>query len=318
MNRILLALGILLFAKFTAQAGNGFVFLSDTTKLFYGSNNEIYSASGKQLLYFQKGNIFFSGTTDDRQNIFLMVTSLNTASDKLELLYEKDSRQPTYSFMNNKFYAGKIESEDFREKAELIHVEKMKKWLAFYSSYNDSLIAYFNADSLPNSAAIIVAYTLIKRFDLENKLEIKQKQLPFEEKNTGYATMRPIWGNATANEWMWDGTILRPRWNVDPRLAWSFDGKTVKPTYGNNIYQQYEWDGENFKPIWRSNRAEEWTWDGRLMKPIYDTDWANQYVIESGVVKPWSNVHTEKEWKVEGELPVPLIILIVSGIARPF
>ncbi len=308
---------LLLMAGFS-KAGNGSVFLSDTTKLFYASNNEIYSPNGKQLLYFQKGNIFFSGATDEKQNIFLMVTSLNTGSDKLELIYEKDSRKPAYSFSKNKFYAGNIESEDFREKAELIHVEKMKKWLAFYSSYNDSLIAYFNADSLPSSAAIIVAYTLIKRFDLEKQMAVQQ-QLPLEKVDEAtYATMRPMWGNATANEWMWDGKILRPRWNVDPHLAWTFDGKTVKPMYGNNIYLQYEWDGENFKPVWRSNRAEEWSWDGRVMKPIYDTDWANQYVVESGVLKPWSNVHTEKEWRLEGELPVPLMILIVSGIARPF
>ena len=39
------------------------------------------------------------------------------------------------------------------------------------------------------------------------------------------------------------------------------------------------------------------------MKPVYDTDWANQYVIESGVVKPWSNVHTEREWRLEKIAP---------------
>lgn len=301
-----------------AKSGNGFVYLSDTSKLFYASNNEIYTPNGKELLYFQKGNIFFRGTTDERQNIYLMVTSLNTASDKLELIYEKDSRQPAYSFSKNKFYPGKIESDDFRERTELIHVERMKKWLAFYSSYNDSLIAYFNADSLPSSATILVAYTLIKRFDLEKQMAVKQ-QLPLQTTDEpAYATMRPMWGNATANEWMWDGKVLRPRWNVDPRLAWTFDGKTIKPMYGNNIYQQYEWDGENFKPIWRTNRAEEWTYDGRVMKRIYDTDWANQYVIDSGVLKPWSNVHTEKEWRLEGDIPVPLMILIISGIARPF
>ncbi len=309
----------LLFLAFgAAHAGSSAVFLSDTTKLFYGLNNEIYTPDGKKLLYFQKGNIFFSGGTDDRQNIYLMVTSLNIASEKLEMIYEKDSRQPSFSFSDNKFYSGNIQSEDFREKAELIHVERMKKWLAFYSSYNDSLIAYYNADSLPASAAILVAYTLIKRFDLESRMVVQQNKLPFEENPNGYATLRPMWGNATANEWMWDGTVLRPRWNVDPNLAWTFDGKTIKPQYGSNIYLQYEWDGENFRPVWRSNRAMEWSWDGRIMKPIYDTDWANQYVIEAGVVKPWSNVHTEKEWRMEGDIPVPLIILIISGIARPF
>jgi len=316
MKKIFFAFCFLLFAFCSSNAGNGFIYLADTTKLFYASNNEIYSPNGKQLLYFQKGNIFFNGTTDAKENIFLLTTSMNIASDKQELVYEKDTRQPVYSFSNNKFYAGKIESEDLRDKYELIHVERVKKWLSFYSSYNDSLLAYFNADSLPSSDAIVVAYTLIKKYELEKKLVIQQTQLPFEEE--AYATIKPSWGNTTANEWMWDGRILRPRWNVDPRLAWEFDGKVVKPQYGNNIYQQYEWDGENFKPVWRSNRNEEWTWDGRVMKPVYDTDWANQYVIEDGVVKPWSNVHTEKEWRTDGTIPVPVMILVVSGIAKPF
>ena len=316
MRKNFFAFCLLLFAFFVSKAGNGFIFLADTTKLFYASNNEIYSPSGKQLLYFQKGNIFFSGSTDDKENIFLLTTSMNVSSEKQELIYEKDSRQPAYSFSRDKFYSGKIESEDLRDKYELIHVQRVKKWLSFYSSYNDSLLAYFNADSLPSSAAIMVAYTLIKKYELEKKMPVLQTELPFED--VSYATLKPTWGNTTANEWMWDGRILRPRWNVDPRLAWEFDGRTLKPQYGTNIYQQYEWDGENFKPVWRSNRAEEWTWDGRVMKPVYDTDWANQYIIEDGVVKPWSNVHTEKEWRTDGTVPVPVVILVVSGIAKPF
>jgi len=315
MNKNWLFIPLFTFTFYLSKGGTGFIFLSDTSKLFYASNNEIYSPNGKQLLYFQKGNIFFNGTTDDKQNIFLLTTSMNIASDKLELVYEKDSRDAAYSFSKNKFYSGRVESDDLREKTELIHVERMKKWLSFYSSTNDSLLAYFNADSLPYSAAIVVAYTLIQKFELEKKMVIQQKQLPFQTNE--FSTIKPIWGNSTANEWLWDGNVLRPRWNVDPRLAWVFDGKIVKPQYGNNIYQQYEWDGDNFKPVWRSNRAEEWSWDGRLIRPVYDTDWANQYLIEDGIVKPWSNVHTEKEWRMDGNIPIPLLILILSGIAKP-
>ncbi|HRG87491.1 MAG TPA: hypothetical protein PLW44_00615 [Chitinophagales bacterium] len=307
---------LLLLLMLSAQAGTGYVFLADTSKLFYASNNEIYSPDGKQLLFFQKGNIFFSGTNDDKQNIYLMATSMNYASTRVEVVYERDSRTAGYSFSNGKFYAGNVESEDLRQKAELIHVERVKKWLSFYSSHNDSLLAYFNADSLPNSTAVLVAYTLIKKYNLEKQLQVKQNELPFED--VSYSTIKPVWGNATANEWMWDGKILRPRWNVDPRLAWEFDGKIIKPHYGNNIYQQYEWDGETLKPVWRNNRPEEWSYDGRVLKPIYDTDWANQYIIENGIVKPWSNVHTEKEWRMDGQIPIPLVILIVSGIARAY
>ena len=299
------------------KAGNSYVFIGDTAhKLFWCSNNEIYSPDKQTLLYFQKGNIIFNGETDTRNNIFLLTTSLDFNSEKLELLYEKDNHSATYSFSNNNFYLGKNESEEFQKKNELIHVRRAKKWLAFYSSLNDSLLAFYAADSLPSSAAIVVAYTLNKKLDLESKISLKQNRLPFDD--AAYATIKPILGNQTVNEWMWDGKILRPRWNVDQRLVWTFDGQTAKPLYGTNIYDQYSCDGENFKPIWRTNNAEEWSWDGRQFKPVWGNDWANQYIIEDGVVKPWSGVHPEKEWKMDGDIPVPMLILIISGIARPY
>lgn len=301
---------------FLIRAGTGFVYLADTSKLFFVKENEIYSPDKQQLLYFQKGNIFFSGTNDERQNIFLLATSMNAGSDKTEFIYEKDNREPHYSFRQFKFYPGNPESEDERTTAELLHIEKTKKWLAFYSSSDDTLLAYYNSDSLPSSTAIIVAYTLIKKFELDKKSA--QLPKPTTLQTNSYSTIKPFWANATANEWMWDGNIFRPRWNADPRLAWTFDGQTVKPYYGSNIYEQYSWDGEVLKPIWRTNRSQEWTWDGTLIKPIWDTDWANQYKIEAGVVKPWSNVHTEKEWILDGDIPIPLIILILSGIAKTY
>ena len=309
---------ILLLLSLGSSAGNSFVFMGDTTnKLFWCSNNEIYSPDKKTLLYSQKGNIFFNGETDSRDNIFLMTSSMDFGSDKLESVYEKFSRNPSYSFSDNKFYLGKDESEEFRQKNELVHVMRAKRWLAFYSSYNDSLVAFYAVDSLPSSAAIMVAYTLVKKLDLENKVSLKQNRLPFEDAPP-VATIKPILGNQTVNEWIWDGKTVRPRWNVDERLVWTFDGQTIKPLYGSNIYDQYGWDGENFKPVWRTDNAAEWSWDGRLFKPLWSTDWANQYIIEDGVVKPWSNVHPEHEWQMQGDIPVPILILIISGIARPY
>lgn len=301
--------------SFSLFAGNGFVFLSDTTKLFFVSDNEIYSPDKEQLLYFQKGNIFFNGSTDERSNIFLLSTSMNIASEKNEMLYEKDNREPYLSFSKNKFYAIANSQSGQSELTELLYVEKVKKWLAFYSSHNDSLLAYYNYDSLSPSVAVIVAYTLVKKFELDKK---NSAPPPTSTQFSSYATIKPAWGNPMDNEWIWDGNLLRPRWNIDPRLAWTFDGETIKPYYGNNIYAQYSWDGETLKPIWRSSRGREWIYDGRLMKPAWDTDWANQYKIENGVVQPWSNVHSEREWRVDGNLPIPLIMFVISGMAKTY
>lgn len=316
MNLHRLLLGMMLITIQAANAGSGYVYLSKTTYLFYVKNDEIFSPDKKNLLYFKKGNIFFSGETDTKQNIYLITTSTDITSDKLQMVYEKEAREPSYSFRDRKFYSGKAESEDLREKSELLHIERTGKWWAFYSSFNDSLLAYYEADSLPLSTAVITAYTLVVKFNLQAKLNLVRAEGPFMQ--ASFVSIKPVWGNVTANEWIWDGTYLRPRWNTDLRCIWSFDGQIIKQVYINNIYEQYQWDGENFKPLWRNNRTQEWSWDGRILKPTWDTDWANQYVFENRIIKPWSNVHSEKEWQIDGDIPIPLVILVISGIARPY
>ena len=122
MNFKLISFLLLNFHFLFLHAGSGSISLADTSKFFYVSNNEIYSNDKRELLYFQKGNIFFSGSTDERQNIFLMTTSVNPSSDKLELIYEKDNRVEAFSFKKNRFYIGKPETDELREVSELSHI----------------------------------------------------------------------------------------------------------------------------------------------------------------------------------------------------
>jgi len=290
------------FIASLVHASEGFVFLANKEPLFYISGSEVKSPDQSRVLYFNKGNIFFSGTSDDRQLIFLMTTSMNPETKKNGYLYEKDSRQAAYSFSADQFFLFK-QSQSNDEPQPLLYITRSDKWLAFYAAYNDSLLAYFQKDSLPDFATIITAYTLLEKYDLSNRHPMPwQRATPSQQAN-GFSSIKPIWGNVAAGEWIWDGQVFRPRWNADPRLAWTFDGQSVKPALGNNINVQYSWDGEYFKPLWRNNRQLEWSWDGRIFKPVWDTDWANQYMIQNGVVKPWSNVHTEREWAMDGEIP---------------
>lgn len=308
-------LSLILLAFTHVQATEGDVYINKQTKLFHIKDSEVYGATNGQLMYYQKGNIFFNSSNDDRQNIFILATSLDIYSKKRHLIYEKDNSTATYSFSNGKLLLGAPESEDLIARNELLHVQRSGKWTAFYSSANDSLLAYYETDSVSPNHNIIIAYALISRYSLQAKAEQQQGKALFA--NTEYAYIKPLWGNVTANEWLWDGQILRPRWNVDPRLTWSFDGQTLRQQYVSNIYDQYSWDGEYFKPMWRTVRQQEWSWDGRIIKPVWDTDWANQYQVQDGAVKPWSNVHPEKEWRIDGDIPIPVIILVISGIAHP-
>lgn len=310
MNRFLSV--PLLFCTLFSTAGSGYIFSKDTTAAYFVNENEIYNADSSRLLYFNKGNIFFSGGTDDRENIFLMTTSLDPQSKGLELLYEKNGQDPVYSFMKDIFYLGETHSADMREGNEMLHIERSKKFVAFYASYNDSLLAYYKtADSLPASTAVILAYLLVKENGLEKKIAALMAKPMFENV---YSDLKPATGNTVANEWIWDGKVLRMRWDVDEKYMWTFDGQIIKQ-YGDNAYFQYSWDGANFKPLSRSDEGAEWTWDGHIMKPASDNNLADQYQIADGMINP-ADENIERQWRLDGNIPVPLIILVISGLAR--
>lgn len=306
-----LALLVLFFQSCLLYGKDGFVYLSGKQPLFYITDNEVYTGDKQQQLYTVKGNIFFTGGTDDRQSIFLLATTMNTAEEKLNYLYPKDSREPVLTYNNNTFSNGKRNEEELASNL-LVYCQKSGKWMAFYSGINDSLLAYYTYDSLPAFVNVITAYTLINKYNLAAEL---QKTKPLAE-SPQFSVIKPVWVNIIDNEWVWDGKILRLRWNNDPRFFWTFDGQIIKPLYNNNINFQYQWDGEYFKPLWRTSRNEEWVWDGRQIKPVWSTDWATQYVIENNIIKPWSNVHSDREWRIDGSIPIPIIILIISGLAR--
>ncbi|MCS6934387.1 MAG: hypothetical protein NZM35_04455 [Chitinophagales bacterium] len=290
------------------------VMLRDSVPMFWIKGNAFYTPDRRQLLYILKGNIFFTGESDSRENIYLYGTSLNPFDKKKNTLYLRNQSKPVLTYASGVFYAIPTDADPDNRNNEVLRVQRSGKWLAFYASYNDSLLAYYAADSAPPAAAILVAFALAERYDLLKNITNNTNTLP--PARPAFSTLRPLWGNTTAREWIWDGRLLRPRWNNNPFLAWTFDGRYIKPYMGNNIYEEYEWDGEYLRPVWRSNRQFEWQWDGRIFKPVWDTDWKNQYTIANGTVKPWSNVHTEREWVIEGDFPLPLIIMVVSGAAR--
>jgi hypothetical protein len=310
----------LLFISLTATANEGPLYGPDSTVIYYVRNNELYTADGKQLLYFQKGNIIFTGETDTKDNIFMLTTSVKLGSEGVINIFMQGETTPKYKLQSGKFHIGNSEMENDND--VLVAIYGNKGTIEFRNGQDDSLLAMYPNASIDGAMATLIAHQLIAKNKIEAQFFNKIKSLPMQSDRglpEGIAVIKPLWNNVTANEWVWDGRILRPRWNNNPQLEWTFDGETIKPAWGNNNYLQYSWDGELFKPIWRTSRTEEWTFDGSLLKPAWSSEWDKQLTIQSdGVIKPFVNTNPDLEWKVEGNMPIPCIILIVSHIARPF
>lgn len=311
---------LLLFISFVARGNEGPLYGADSTVLYYVKENELYTADGKQLLYFQKGNIIFTGESDSKDNIYMLTTSVNLASKGVINIFLNGQNAPLYKLQQGKFHIGTSSMETDND--VLLGIFGNNGTVEFRSGLNDSLLAVYPHPSIDGAIAILISHQLIAKYKLEKQYLDLIKSLPMQSAGSlpdGIATIKPLWNNVTGNEWVWDGRILRPRWNSNPQLEWVFDGETIKPNWGNNQYLQYSWDGELFKPIWRTSRTEEWTFDGSLIKPAWSSDWDKQLTIQSdGIIKPFVNTNPDLEWKVEGNMPIPCIILIVSRIARPF
>lgn len=314
-NLLSLCLLILVMGNVQAQVA---LYAADSSILCFVKGADVYQTNSKSPYCYVKGNIVFRNGEDDRQNIMFMFTSPDLFSSKKQSAKFPDKQSNAFCYS-----AGKVMECDANtpDNTILLSVEKYGKWTAFYHPTKDSLLAYYASDSVSGGVSVWFAQLVIEKYKLHQFVASSQTQSSVtqiggaQSVQPQIATIKPFWGNQTANEWMWDGEILRPRWNSDPRWAWTFDGTILKPYLGSNINLQYEWNGEVLKPVWRTVRELEWSYDGRIIKPIWSTDWALQYTIQDGVVKPWSNVHAEREWSIQGSIPIPIIVAVISGIA---
>lgn len=257
-----------------------------------------------------RGKIWFSGSSPENSSIYLLFTPDRLADSKVGYIYKGSSKQPEYRLssgvfsrlMPNETY---LELLRFVNKGEQVLLQSDKKILAVLPASNPAGVALFMAVQLDRSLSLTDSALLRAR---ENSL------LPVAAASAG-GSIRELYGTA-ASEWIFENGILRPRWNADPRCAWTFDGKNLKPQYLSLPDEEYEWDGETLSPVWGAGNRRQWTTDGTSIRPVFDTNWNLRYEIQGRYIRAPLSEHASREWIIDGSLPLPVVLAIVSGTVR--
>lgn len=309
----------LAFLPFPGRAQQNVIHVFDAkeVEILQLSSQGVLSDARNNSVYFTiKGNIIFKGQSEAKKNIHLLVQSPDLFAKQPGKIFSGNMRKVLFTISQGVFFAG--DKIDLFTPNQIAWYEKGKEDFLFIKNAADSsLIATITPGEVSNAELSAIFFYFYENYKMEVVLNenIATAHQAIIERNEG--TIRPIWGSRLENEWMWDGRTLKPKWGNRPEDEWLFDGRSLKPYYQSNLDDEWLWDEttQNFKNAWRTGKRDEWTWEDGVLKPFWDADLKAHFVKEGNKVKPYWGHKPEQEWVIDGYLPLPVITLVVLGLA---
>lgn len=303
MRAILLTCAIAVLQGFVSAQP---VVLADSTVAFTFASDQIVKPNG-EVLYKVAGNIVFSGDSRDNEDIAFLIRSEDLFAREYGHVFDASLTQTLYTFRKGRVYVG---DEAAYEKL-IARVVREQEHVAVYD-VDDRLLASWLRTNQTSSNAVVIALTVsvIEHIGADS---LVNSGAQLQDGIVGI--MYPYWNAHFYDEWIWDGQILQPRYGYRSEDVWQFDGKYIKPKWSHTYAEEWEWNGEILEPAWPVGGNHTFIWDGYSIRPFWDFRADAEWVIEDDRVRQkWSNDHRQ-EWVIEGEMPVPLVFLIVTGIA---
>lgn len=279
--------------------------------MFIIDSNEIIIPNSETILSTQ-GNLIFVGASNKSGDLLYKVDVKDVFKKNKGMAIERDAENVKWYVSEGNFYYQK-----FDPRHVVVNVVKDYDFLAFYNSFNDSLLAYIPDPIEYSSAQIFAVFKLLWQYydiesDYENHLESFTK-LSKEYSDVGIVgIMQARFDNGMA--WHWDGRFLYPSFDRNPMLVWSYENDVLKPNSVPRSHEEWIWDGEAIKPYWGGNPSNEWSWRGGILRQVWNNNHRNEYIIDENVVRKRFGDIGENEWEISGEVPLPIITAIVLGI----
>lgn len=144
----------------------------------------------------------------------------------------------------------------------------------------------------------------------EREVRTDQRVSKYADTTPTTGTIKRKWGNA-GDDYSWNGHILRRTWGSN-QDEWTFDGKQLRRTWETGR-DEFDWDGETLQRRWNPGN-DIFTWDGETLKREWNTG-DDEFTIEATFAKSiWNN--KEDEWVITGHVPIPVIAIVILGIAK--
>ncbi|MEX0812626.1 MAG: hypothetical protein WD048_10455 [Chitinophagales bacterium] len=304
----------LILAGLNTWASEVFTFRdSSGTPLLHVSDALIKNEKGR-ILYNIQGNIIFSGTGEKRKDILLMLKSENIFSKKSGEVLGQKKGQVIYFTYGGGYYIRP--SEQSTETLLLAYWQKNKAGgFSLYHGKNDSLLAFYP----DQNAKDVLLTALFHYFQTSNAMsetlvaayEPPDKTVPDVTNTSG--TIRRMWGGGN-QEFEWDGYVLRRRWGNNPMQEWTYDGLILRRVWSSSGNEEFIWENNILRRRWYTSK-DEFVWNGRTIRRRYGPE-QEEYIIQGTVVKSMWTESDANQWAIDGEIPVPVIAMVIYGLVN--
>ncbi len=262
------------------------------------------------VIFTVRGNLIFNGNNETRDHIFFLVKGTDLFSKKTSQLIYNQNQQPVYAVSRGRVFIG---ANKYSSHLEVGRFEKMNDGSVVFTNQHQKT-PLFSVEKNVSTAELMAVFAFFAvQYDIGKELmDSLQSAKPAGVIVTGNSTIRRLWTGGV-EEFLWDGQLLRNRWRFDDFEHWTFDGTVLRRAWYDT--------GEDF--IWNGSRLQRrymadnliFEVDGNNIRPVFGA-MEDEFFIQGNIIKrSWTNLGTD-EWEVNGEIPLPVIILVLYRIAR--
>ena len=310
--------------------GQRFMVNESNDTLLEFNNNQAFSTVSGNVLYTFSDNKIFAGDELVKPALQYTIKLKDLYGKGRNFLIDPESGNRIWTAKQGTFFIG--DSYGYDETEVLGWLFPTDTSLVFINGLDTSIMGQALGTGWEQNE-LMLCFELFKS---ANKLEAywMAKFVPVEEINglpPGIrGTIYPEYGQGTSNEWWWDGQKFYPRYTPVNGVytEWVFDGENLQPRLGGEILDKYHWDGTSFEPVWAREGRDEFEWDGNTIEQAWLSELPRSIIVENSDgatasdmlrnarLRPIYDGQEYENFIVVGEIPVPLAILKIMGLAN--
>lgn len=303
---LLLFLPIGIIAQGTAR-----MFDNNNQTVYFLRNGTVEDSIGR-VIYTISGNTVFHGDSRERNRIAYLIKSRDVFAREIGYIYAPDGTEVLFTIHKGRFF---YRTGRFQDQLLLTMDNNFARQVVMKDGKSGEKTATAIGTNLTNTDLVALFLAWADQAPIQET--IRQKQHVQEEalNQNVKGIIKLNHANRWYHEWEWDGRVLKPRWGARPEDEWIFDGEIFRPYWGRHITEEWKWDGTELKPFWEDIPALTFTWDGHSIKPMWDYREEDDWIITDSLAYPRWNRHIKFEWRIEGEVPIPVIAMVILGFA---
>ena len=306
-----------------AQYNGALLFIDSVTIIGELRDGKIYGGPD-QVVNSILGNTFYDGESTDREDILYLIGVTEPFGKKDQFVYFEDGRQIAFTMARGVLYLGEVFDPELEKL--LIVLPPEENFYQIRSGLDNAYLGTIASnDPLRPAELFACLHQYVLHYNLDRQINDRiaalypDTQFPMDGDSLNTrplsGRMRPYMDSNPYYEWEWDGKTLKPVWGIRSEDEWSFDGQYIRPLYGLVSRQEWVWDGSMLKPYWAPEPGNQWLWDQNILRRFWNGNPDEEWKINDGMVSPHWNPDPSRTWIVEGNFPLPLIALIVLGVA---